>query len=136
MTEPSDSDVYETPLLSCWFGEDGILYSRSISAERTIENYRVVFELYRKLSENGTKKFCTLGNITNTRPLDKEVRDFVSKETAKYIKAMALVSASPLGTVVGGLFKTLSGEPYPIAIFDRTEDAVKWLKESLNTEEK
>ncbi len=120
--------VYDTPLLSCWFGEDGILYSESKVAERTKENYQILFELYKKLSDNGNKKICTLGNITKTQHSKKEVREYIAQELPKYIKAMALISDSSMGKMIGNVFIKLNPPPYPTQIFSNVESAVKWLK--------
>lgn len=122
-------EVYDTPLLSCWFGEDGILYSESKVAERTIENYQLLFELYKNLSDNGNKKIRTLGNITKTQHSKKEVREYIAKELPKYIKAMALISDSSMGKMIGNVFIKLNPPPYPTQIFNSVESAVKWLKE-------
>lgn len=79
MKPPDNTEVFETDLLTCWFGEDGILYSVSKKAERTIEAYDLLFDLYHKLTDNGAKKICTLGNITEAEPLSREVRVYVSE---------------------------------------------------------
>ena len=135
MIPPQNTEVFETPLLDCWFGDDGILYSVSKDAERTMENYSILFDLYRKLSDNGTKKIYSLGNISESQPMTKEVREYVYSETSKYIKAMALVAESSLGKAVGSIFKTLSALPYPLATFNTKEDAVLWLLKIMNKKE-
>jgi hypothetical protein len=132
MQAPPNAEVYETPLLNCWFGEDGILYSVSKVAERTIENYDILFELYKKLSKDGTKKICTLGNITSTQPMSKEVREYIALQFPKYIKAMALISYSPMGATIGKLFKDLQLSPYPIRMFEDEASAITWLRAILD----
>lgn len=131
MKPPDNAEVFETDLLTCWFEENGILFSVSKKAERTVEAYDLLFDLYHKLTNNGTKKICTLGNITETEPLPKEVRVYVSEQTTKYIKAMALISDSTMGKAAGNIFEVLSQTPYPVAMFDNKDDAVKWLKKYL-----
>jgi hypothetical protein len=140
MIPSNNIPIYETPLLNCWMGEDKILYSKSKSAERSIENYNILFEVYKQISKNGTEKIYTLGDITNTRPMSKEVREYISAELPKYIKAMALISNSPMGKEIGNIFKILQDSPYPIRTFENPEDAKTWLKEIMvnpkeNTEE-
>lgn len=129
VNSPDKIEVFETTLLSCWFGDDGILYSESKVADRTIENYKLLFELYKKISNDGTDKIRTLGNITKTQPLSKEVREYISKELPKYIKAMALISDSSMGKIIGNFFIKLNTPPYPTQIFSNKEKAVKWLKQ-------
>jgi hypothetical protein len=130
-TPPENTEVHRTTLLDCWFGTDGILYSVSKPAERTIRNYDELFEVYKKLSKNGTQKLCTLGDISNTGVLPKGVREYITAELPRYLKAMALVSDTAMGKTVGTFFKELSREPYPTALFDREEEAVQWLKQYL-----
>jgi hypothetical protein len=130
-TPPENTEVHRTALLDCWFGTDGILYSVSKPGERTITNYDELFEVYKKLSNNGANKLCTLGDVSNTGVLSKEVREYISGELPRYLKAMALVSDTAMGKTIGTFFKELSREPYPVAMFDREEEAVIWLKQYL-----
>jgi hypothetical protein len=125
---PGNAKIFETPLLMCWFEGDGILYSVSKAADRTIENYDILFGLYQKLSKNGKEKLCTLGDITNTEHLSTEVREYITKELPKYIKAMALISATQLGTAIGNFFVKANPQSYPTQIFNNRQDAVIWLK--------
>ncbi len=129
MTPPNDATIYQTPILDCWMGNDGILYSKSKNVERNRENYDKLFEIYSLLSDGGNNKLCTLGDITDTRPLERDVREYVAKETSKYIKAMALVSRSMLGKTVGSQFEVLSTTPYPIAVFGEEQEAIRWIRE-------
>lgn len=131
MKAPDNVEVFDTTLTTCWFGTDGIVYSSSKVAERTIENYKHLFEIYKKLSDNGNNKFCIVGDITKTQPLRKEVRAYIDAELPKYVKAMALISDSPLGDTIGKLFIVLSTSPYPSRMFDDLDAAVNWLRKYL-----
>lgn len=132
MSAPDSTEVYKTTLTDCWWGSDGILYSVSKKAERNIENYAELMELYARLSGNGKKRFCVLGDITETTPLSKEVREFVAYETGKYVKAMALVSSSVIGTAAGSIFEMLSQTPYLVGTFVNRDDAIRWLKAQMS----
>jgi hypothetical protein len=129
--ETVKTKIYQTALLNCWFDEHGILISESKPIEKSIEHYDELFELYNTLSDNGTKKLCTMGNISKSQELTKHVRDYISGQLPKYIKAMALVSNSAVGKMVGNFFIILSRPPYPTRIFSNKEDAINWLKEHL-----
>jgi hypothetical protein len=109
----------------------GSYTSVSKSRERSVKNYDTSFELYKKLSNNGEDKFCTLGDITKTEPLSKEVREYISKELPKYIKAMALVSDTPLGNTIGNIFTKVNLQSYPTNLFDNIEEAENWLKKFM-----
>lgn len=127
---PITADVYDVALLKCWMDDD-IMFSISKPGERTIENYEEVISVYKELSKNGTQKLCIIGDITKTEPSAKAVRDFLNAELPKYIKAMALISNSPMGREIGVLFQTLSSSPYPVRVYNNLEDATRWLKEEM-----
>lgn len=129
MEIPKNTKVYDTLIAKFWMGGDGIVYSVSSSAERTIENYKSLIEGYAELSQNGAKKFCVIGDITEAKPLTDEVRKYVETETAKHVRAMALVSRSTLGSAVGSVYKLLSSNPYPIATFTVRAEAIEWLNQ-------
>jgi hypothetical protein len=129
MTPPSDAELFDTPLLTCWWGTDGILYSKSKVAERSLENYDKLFEIYKKLSDNGAKKIRTLGDITKTSPLSKEVREHLAQELPKYISAMALISDSPTGKTIGNFFIGLTPQPYPTKMFNDEKEGATWLSQ-------
>ncbi len=120
--------IYKTPLLHCAFGDEGILYSYSISGERSRENYDTVFDLYKELSNNGENKLCILADISKTQQSNKEVLDYIVVQLTRYVKAMALISETPAGNMIGQIFTVVSQAPFPTAIFGTQEEAVKWLK--------
>jgi hypothetical protein len=124
---PAHAKVFETTLLSCWFGGNGILYSVSKPADRTIGNYNALFELYGKLSKNGSEKLRTLGDVTKTEHLSSEVREYITIELPKYIKAMALISATQLGSAIGNFFIKVNPQAYPTQFFNNPQDAEEWL---------
>lgn len=134
MIPAENTEIFECTLTSCWWGMDGILYSVSKPAERTIENYKELLHLYARLSDDGNKRFCVLGDITETTPLAKDVRDFVAEETGKYVKAMALVSSSAMGTATGSIYEMLSKTPYVVGTFVNRDDAVRWLKTQMSAD--
>jgi hypothetical protein len=129
IVRPENKMIYETPLVSCWMGDDGILYSISKPVERTIENYRILFDLYKKLSDNGTHKICTIGDVSKASPLSHEVRKYISEELPKYVRAMALVSDTPVGKTVGTIFNKINEQSYPSQVFDNLQDAKEWIKQ-------
>lgn len=125
---PANIKIYKTSLVHCAFGDDGILYSYSIAGERSKENYDKVFEVYKELSNNGANKLCILADISKTQPFNKEVRDYIVVHLARYVKAIALISETPVGNMIGQIFTAVSQAPFPTAIFGSQEEAVEWLK--------
>ena len=131
MQPPEHAEIFVTPITTSWWGEPGILYSVSLPGERTIENYSKVFELYARLSDNGKNKFCLLADISDTRPHTKEIREYITQETSKHIKAMALISYSQVGSATGSIFEMLSQTPYMVATFASRSEAIKWLQAQM-----
>lgn len=131
MKIPSNTKLYESPLATMWKGEDGIVYSVGTTAARNIENYKLLFDVYRELSHNGAKKIFVVNDITDVKPLNTEVRLFVEAETTKYVRAMAFVATSTLGTAIGNVFQMLSSSPYPMASFSDRDEAIAWMKEQI-----
>jgi hypothetical protein len=127
MVAPIVIVVHETTLLRCWFDENGILISESKVAERSKENYDKLFVLYKELSNDGQNKLCTLGNVTKTQQMPREVRAYISEELPKYIKGMALVSDSAMGKAIANFFILLTRQKYPLRFFSDREKALKWL---------
>lgn len=131
MKIPSNAKIYESPLSTMWRGEDGIVYAVGTTAARNIEHYKLLFEIYRELSHNGEQKIFVVNDITDVKPLNTEVRLFVEAETRKYVRAMAFVAMSSLGTAIGNVFQMLSSTPYPMATFSDRDEAIKWMKEQM-----
>lgn len=72
---PSENiKVYDTPLTRSCFGADGIWYSISKSALRTIENYAKPFEIYTELPDNGKKKLCLLADNGSSSDVERNPR--------------------------------------------------------------
>lgn len=133
MKHSKDRIVHKTTLVDCWFGDDGILYTVSKPGERSKENYLELFRLYAQLSDNGQKKFCQLADITETHPTSKEVRDLIATETGKYVRALALISSSSVGTATASIFEMLGQTPYMVATFQSREVAIRWLQQVMAT---
>lgn len=131
MKIPTNAKIYESPLSTMWKGEDGIVYSVGTTAARNIQNYKLLFDVYRELSRHGAEKLFVVNDITDVKPLNTEVRLFVEAETSKYVRAMAFVATSTLGAAIGNVFQMLSSTPYPMASFSDHEEAVKWMKEQM-----
>jgi hypothetical protein len=83
--------------------------------------------LYGKLSKNGSEKLRTLGDVTKTEHLSSEVREYITIELPKYIKAMALISATQLGSAIGNFFIKVNPQAYPTQFFNNPQDAEEWL---------
>lgn len=74
---------------------------------------------------------CMLLDITYARPSRKEDRDEAAELLAKVVKAMAMVSRSPLGRMIANLFFGLKPPPYPVKMFSDEKEAKEWLRQYL-----
>jgi hypothetical protein len=131
MKPPENIKTIEIDLLTGWVDKDGIFYAVSKDCERTIPKYEVLFELYKKLSDDGKNKICAIQDVTNTHLMSSEISNFVFDRHPKYIKAFALISNSPLGTTTGNFYIRLKPSSFPMQMFDTAEEAVSWIKQYL-----
>jgi hypothetical protein len=130
MKQPHNAEFFETPISTHWFDENGILCGVGKVAERTIEHYHKLMELYKDLTKNGNK-LCVLTNLDNTAPLHKEISEFLGIETPKYVKAMAIITNKPMTETLSVTFLKLSLRGFPVVLFSKEEEAREWLKEYL-----
>lgn len=135
MKPPPNARIVEWPTSLMWFDEDGILYSvpkpnvvrPDPSKEETLEQ----MEAFRKLI--GGKKTCMIAKSDNSgKAPKKEDRDWIAKELESIVKAMAIVSASPLSRMIANLFFGFKPPSYPVKFFSNEEEARVWIKQYLD----
>ena len=84
---------------------------------------------------NDGKKILYLADISQVNKVPREVRKYYSSEAAcKYIKAIVLVTSSPVSRVIGNFFLGLNKPPVPIRLFDSVDEGNAWLMEFINHE--
>lgn len=131
MQVPTDVEVHDDPNSTWWIDKEGILCS--ISKKNYVQETR---EAQMKRMDDfiritGGKKMCMLLDITYARPSRKEDRDEAAEILAKVVKAMAMVSRSPLGRMIANLFFGLKPPPYPVKMFSDEKEAREWLRQYL-----
>ena len=133
MKPPPNAKMIEWPTSTMWFDEDGILYSVPKSGAvhpKTKEESLEEMERFRKLV--GGKKTCMIAKTDNTAPPPKtEDRDWIAKELDSIVKAMAIISASPLSRMVANLFFGFKPPSYPVKFFSNEKEAKEWMKQYL-----
>ncbi len=125
------SDAIELSMFWTWIEQDGICRTKTkpkaeIEFEQAKENSIVVTGFYTN------KKFPLLIDARNVKQISGEARKHFStngRETV--INAMAIIVKSPLSRVVGNFFMGLNKPPMPARLFEREDEAVKWLKQYL-----
>lgn len=127
---PTAHKVFEIPLSTMWFDEDGIFNSvTKKDAALTKEALMVTFDFIQKNASG--KKICWLGDVTNASLPTTEARDYAGEETPKFIKALALITNSELSRMIANVFLVLKKPPYPTRLFTNVQDARAWLKTHL-----
>ena len=130
MEIPKNIEVIELPTTIIWFNEDGICCTVSKKhSPQSLDEIKKYVEDFKKIL-NG-RKVCLLLDITNNTPSNKEVRDYISVEMPKLVKAIALVSKSALGKMIANLFFNFKPQPYPTKMFSDEAAAKEWLKQYL-----
>ncbi|MGZ3920276.1 MAG: DUF7793 family protein [Bacteroidia bacterium] len=129
MNIPNNVKRYEHPMATFWFDELGILYSISKTGPRTKQVMDEYINYVKNLINN--KPVCILTDISRASPMDKETREYTAQKLQKVYKAMAIITSTPAGEMIGKVFLKLDGQPYPIAMFVNEKDAKEWLKQYL-----
>jgi hypothetical protein len=130
MKVPENTKTYEWDTSVFWFDENGILCSISKKHEQqTLEQSKKTVEAFKKLIDG--QKICLLMDVTNSPQANKEVRDYAATEFPKFVKALALMSDSPLGKMLANLFFKIKTQPYPTRVFNDEEKAKEWLRQYL-----
>ncbi|MBI3135885.1 MAG: hypothetical protein HYZ14_14500 [Bacteroidetes bacterium] len=130
MKIPTNVNVTHWETSSFWYDENGILCSISKKHEpQSLEQSKKTVEAFMKLVKG--KKICLLMDVTNSPETSKEVRDYAANEFPKFVKALAMISDSPLGKMLANIFFRIKTQPYPTRMFTDEEKAKEWLKQYL-----
>lgn len=130
MVPPKNVEVINLPTSTIWFDEHGILCSVAKNVPtQSLEEAKKSIEELRKLT--GGIKVCLLSDSTESSPLNKETRDYVAEVIPEIVKAVAVISRSPVGIMAANLFFSIKRQPYPVKMFDQESEAKVWLKQYL-----
>jgi hypothetical protein len=114
-----------------WMGPDGIARTKTkpkarIALAEAEENSRAVNSLY------AGKKFPLLVDARNVLSMTHEARKHLAvKGRETNITGFAIMVKSPLSRVIGNFFMGLNKPEVPASLFDKEQEAVKWLKKYL-----
>jgi hypothetical protein len=134
MEIPLDVKIIDWPTSIIWFDNDGVLYSMpkpgipesNFTREGSLQQMNELKKLI------GNKKVCMiLETSKNSKTPKREERDFVAEQLTKIIKAMAIISPSPLSRMVANLFFGMKPPTYPVKFFSNQIDAKEWIKQYL-----
>ena len=134
MEIPKNVNIIDWTTSFIWFDEDGIMYSKpkpgveepTLSREETLKQ----MDEFKKLLEN--KKVCMiLETNSNSKPPKKEDRDFIAEQLNQVVKALALISSSPLSRMIANLFFGLKPPSYPVKFFSNEKEAKEWIRQFI-----
>jgi hypothetical protein len=135
MEPPKNIEIFDSPTSMYWFDENNVLCSiLKKSASPTLQETKDSIEILKK-KLNG-EKVCMLIDATYSSETTKEMREFAAIEFTKIIKAMAIISKSPLGIMLANIFFRIKKQPYPAKIFSDEKKAKEWLTQFINIPEK
>ncbi|MFL5763813.1 MAG: STAS/SEC14 domain-containing protein [Bacteroidia bacterium] len=125
---PDNVEIHESQNGWWWLSND-ILYSvgKKDPVKLSKEEEEAEFAAFKKVA--GDSKVCMIIDITHAKPTGKQERDKAAEELNKLVKAMAMVTASPLGRMVANLFFGLKPPAYPVKMFTNLEEAEKWIRQ-------
>lgn len=134
MEIPKNAKIIEWTTSFIWFDEDGVMYSKPKPGvpepELTREESLQQMEAFKKMI--GNQKVCMiLETNSNSKPPKKEDRDFIADQLNQVVKAMALISSSPLSRMIANLFFGLKPPPYPVKFFSNEMEAKEWIKQYI-----
>jgi hypothetical protein len=129
MIAPANIKKLELPTSTMWFDENGILCTVAKNFTQTIEEAKETMALVRQFI--GPGKVCMLSDSTLSPPVNKEMRDFAAEVLPQFVKAIAILSQSPVGKMAANLFFSLKKQPYPIRFFTSEKEARQWLEQFL-----
>jgi hypothetical protein len=131
MTPKTHHKVFETPTSVYWHDDDGILCATSKKNAPTLsleERKRILDEFILNI---GKTPICLVLDVTDMGAVNRETQTFNYHNLPKIFKAIAFVSRSPLGKMLGRVLLGLRQNPFPTRIFSNYEDAKEWIKEYL-----
>lgn len=127
MLNPADkSKVRNHPLAVLWF-EDGILHKVSKNVPRSVDSVRDLYSEIRSMTDG--KKVCALIEVSREAISLKETRELLREEIPKTFSALAILTSSQLGRMIGILLTVLAPSDIPAKVFSDEAEARQWLKE-------
>ncbi len=113
-----------------WLDEGGIVHELfSPKTDVTIQDAKQSMAVGLELSEGAD--FAWLVDITQMKSITKEAREYFGKVENSHMKAVALVTSSPVSKVFGNFFLRFNKPKLPVRLFSSEKQAIRWLKEFL-----
>ncbi|MGZ3864291.1 MAG: STAS/SEC14 domain-containing protein [Bacteroidia bacterium] len=125
MKRPVNSEIFQDEQAEYWMEGDDLLCSVCKPQARTLEATKNAFKLIGEVT--GGKTVYLLSEISSAGQGSHEVREFSIAAAPKHFKAMALITSSSFGALLGNMFLSLSRQPIPMKLFKEEKEAREWL---------
>lgn len=125
MKRPNESEIFEDELAEYWMENKDLLCSVCKPAIRTLESTKNAFELIEKITDG--RKVCLLSDISSAGQGSAKVRELSIAGSVKHFNAMALITSSAFGALLGNMFMSLSRQPIPMKLFNNETEAREWV---------
>jgi hypothetical protein len=129
MEIPKDVKTYELSSSTLWQDKDGIWISLpkpGVPPKLTIEQLNVEVNQLKEIL--GNKPVCLIGFGNPDAPApNREERELIADLFPQIVKAMAIVTTSPVSRMIANLFFGLKPPTYPTKMFSTFEDAKEWI---------
>jgi hypothetical protein len=123
---PKNKKVHETEIGHFWLSE-GILYGVAKEHQRSLKNISKALDTVKDLI-NGSKVYF-LVDLTIGRPYSLNEKKLIKERLFSDLKAIAILSASPLGKMLGQIVYAKESAEIPVREFSCAEDALDWIEE-------
>lgn len=132
MEIPTGAQTHELPSSILWI-KDGVVYSTpKIGDTREPTSEQMKEDMHSLKTFVGNEKICLVVEINpKSKPASKKERDAVAAEIASIVKAMAVITSSPITKMLVNLFFGFKPPAYPLKMFLTEKDATDWVKQYL-----
>ena len=131
MKIPADgTTIYDKPFSRMWFDDEGILNVITKNTPRTLQATKENLDFVRQIA-NG-KLICAIADVSYSGMMDRETRQYVKKEFPKVYKALAILTHSALGKMIGTLLAAVISSSVPTKIFTDENQAREWIRQYLS----
>ena len=133
MEIPTDRKVHKLRGSYIWISDEGIVYSKPLeNAPEEQTNEKISQEMEELKRIIGDKKVCLVGESNpRQKPPKKEQRDYIADQISSVVKAMAIITSSPLSRMMANLFFSFKPPQYPMKMFQNEKDATQWIRQYL-----
>ena len=129
MEIPKNVKTYDLSTSTVWKDEDGIWISLpkpgvppKLSREQMLEETEKLKDIF------GRQPVCLIGFGNPEAPApNREERELIAEIFPQIVKAMAIVTTSPVSRMIANLFFGLKPPTYPTKMFSTFEEAKEWI---------